>query len=56
MHDYGNAILARHESEADDCATCPYKGTACKNQCERIECGRTLEEVYPQLIRGRRDR
>ena len=56
MHDYENAILSRQESEADDCANCPYKGTACKNQCERIEYGRPLEEVYPQLFRGRTGR
>lgn len=53
MHDYENAILSRQESEADDCATCPYKGTTCKNQCERVERDRTLEEVYPQLFRRR---
>lgn len=34
MTDYEEKILARQESEADDCIDCSYKGvTTCRNQC-----------------------
>ena len=48
--DYENMILARQDSEADDCTRCPYKGHY-DNQCMRIEYGRKLEDIYPLLFR-----
>lgn len=33
---YEDAILSAHESEADFCRDCMYKGTACRNQCIQI--------------------
>ena len=33
--DYEEMILARQESEADDCTDCEYKGN-CHNQCMEI--------------------
>ena len=33
MIDYEEMILEMQESEEDDCKTCPYKGTKCRNQC-----------------------
>ena len=35
--DYEEMILARQESEADDCTDCEYKGN-CHNQCMEIHC------------------
>ena len=35
--DYEEMILARQESEADDCAGCEYKEN-CHNQCMKIRC------------------
>lgn len=37
MRDYEDAILDRQESEADQCAGCPYKGRQCNNQCEETQ-------------------
>lgn len=37
MADYEGLILARQESESDECTTCPYKGMECENQCMEIE-------------------
>lgn len=37
MTDYEEMILKSQESEEDECATCPYKGDKCNNQCMRIE-------------------
>lgn len=40
MNHYGpsceDAILSAHESEADYCRDCAYKGTACRNQCMQV--------------------
>lgn len=36
MRDYEDAILDAQESEADDCASCPYKGDECNNQCMEV--------------------
>ena len=33
MESYESAILEMQESEADDCADCPYKGNKCRSQC-----------------------
>ena len=34
MESYEDMILARQEDfDSDDCASCPYKGDACQNQC-----------------------
>ena len=49
--DYEEMILEQQETEKDDCAACPYKGTACRNQCMKITAGRPLEEIYPQLFK-----
>lgn len=35
--DYEEMILARQESEVDDCTDCKYKEN-CHNQCMRIHC------------------
>ena len=35
--DYEEMILARQESEADDCTDCEYKEN-CHNQCMEIHC------------------
>jgi hypothetical protein len=35
--DWEELILARQESEADDCTNCPYKGEKCRNQCTEGE-------------------
>ena len=37
MKDYEDLILESQESESDECSTCPYRGTACNNQCLRVE-------------------
>lgn len=37
MKDYEDLILESQESENDECSTCPYRGTACNNQCLRVE-------------------
>ena len=34
--DHEDLILARQESEADDCTTCEYR-TRCRNQCMETE-------------------
>ena len=37
MTDYEEMILARQDSEADDCAKCPYLVDGrCNNECEKI--------------------
>lgn len=39
MMDIEEMILARQESEAEDCLYCPYKGDKCRSQCLEItEC------------------
>lgn len=35
--DYEEMILARQESEADDCTDCEYKEN-CHNQCMEVNC------------------
>lgn len=60
MNDYEYAILARQDSEADQCSGCEYNPTVtgrdCYNdnegccECEVIHEGRPLWEVYPQLF------
>lgn len=45
-NDYENLILASQDSEADDCHTCPYRGTTCRSQCMAIE-----EHYNPNLPR-----
>lgn len=37
MEDWEDAILIRQESEAEECATCPYRGDKCRNQCMEIK-------------------
>ena len=47
---YEEMILARQEDDtSDDCRECEYK-TYCRRQCERVQNGRTLQEIYPQLF------
>lgn len=47
--DYEEMILARQDSEMDDCKICEYR-QHCKNQCEQIHSNQPLEEVYPILF------
>lgn len=37
MKDYEDLILESQESESDECTTCPYRETACNNQCLRVD-------------------
>lgn len=50
MKDYEELILARQDSDYDECCDCEYR-KECRSQCEEIVCGRPLEEVYPQLFK-----
>lgn len=45
-NDYEEAILAKQESEADDCTNCPYKHN-CDNQC--LQSNLLKEEELRQL-------
>lgn len=42
---YEEVIFERQENIEDDCKSCPYKGSECRNQCMEVK------EIYnPNLM------
>ncbi len=50
MRDYEELILARQDSDYDECCDCEYRGH-CNSECMKEVEGRPLEEVYPNLFK-----
>ena len=50
-NDYEDLILARQENEEDECSSCEFKNK-CRQQCMEIVEGRSIFEVYPNLMKG----